>query len=236
MARGSETLAAGPGAGDAATDSEGLVQRLEDDIVAGVHPPGARLREQALAAVHGVGRGPLREAIRVLEGRRLLERVPNAGVRVAAPTVDDLEQILCVREALEGLAARQAAEQITVAELKALRVIETRIARLDGEGPAGTEAVFRQGGDADFHRAVALASRNTWLVGLLCRDLYALMRLFRARAAALRSDPRRTHVEHRAVITCLERRDADGAEKAMRAHVRGSRERLLAHLRSAQGR
>lgn len=220
---------------DARVDVDDVVRRLEDAIVTGMHAPGTRLREQALAAALGVGRGPLREAIRVLEGRRLLERVPNAGVRVAAPDVDDLEQILCVREALEGMAARQAAEQVTVAELKALRAIGARVADLDSQGPAGMAAIFRVGSDADFHRAVALASRNAWLVGLLCRDLYALMRLYRFRAATLRPDPRRTHAEHRAVVDRLEARDPDGAERAMREHVRASRERLIGHLRAATG-
>jgi DNA-binding GntR family transcriptional regulator len=217
-----------PGADD-------VLGRLEGMIVGGRFAPGERVREQELAQALGVSRGPLREAIRVLEGRRLLERTPNAGVRVADPSIEDLEQMLVVREALEGIAAREAAQRITVAELRALGALTARIARLDGKGAAGLAAMAQQGGDADFHRSVVLASGNRWLEQLLCRDLYSLIRLFRFRAAALRSDPGRTHAEHRAIVERLEERDAGGAERAMRAHVRGSRERLIAFLRGARG-
>ena len=85
------------------------VEQMERMILSGDLPPGAKLREVALAQAIGVGRGPLREAIRILEGRRLLQRTPNAGVSVIAPSLDDFEQLLVTREALEGMAARLAA-------------------------------------------------------------------------------------------------------------------------------
>lgn len=76
-----------------------------------------------------------------------------------------------------------------------------------------------------------MASGNGRLVQWLCDDLYSLIRLFRYRAAALRPEPQRTHSEHRAIVAALQARDADGAERLMREHVRGSRERLIGHLR-----
>ena len=86
------------------------VARLEELIMRGELAPGARLREQQLADTLGVSRGPLREAIRTLEGRRLLERTPHAGVRVVQLSLDDLEQLLAMREALEGMAKAIAAQ------------------------------------------------------------------------------------------------------------------------------
>ena len=59
-----------------------VVVQLERMILSGDLEPGAKLPEATLSETMGVGRGPLREAIRILEGRRLLERTPNAGVRV----------------------------------------------------------------------------------------------------------------------------------------------------------
>jgi DNA-binding GntR family transcriptional regulator len=58
-----------------------LVERIEAAIVGGDLQPGSKLSEQGLAVSLGVSRGPLREAIRRLEGRKLLERTPNIGVR-----------------------------------------------------------------------------------------------------------------------------------------------------------
>src|SRR5690606_39875037 len=81
-----------------------VAERLEAAIISGQLEPGAKLSEQGLAASLGVSRGPLREAIRRLEGRKLLERTPNIGVRVAQLSPKDLNEILQVREALEGMA------------------------------------------------------------------------------------------------------------------------------------
>jgi len=206
------------------------VEQMERMILSGDLPPGAKLREVALAKAIGVGRGPLREAIRILEGRRLLQRTPNAGVSVIDPSLDDFEQLLVTREALEGMAARLSAEQMGSAEIEALRGMVNSIEAIDTQQtkPFG---VFDTGPDRDFHRNIALGSRNLRIAQLLCEDLYSLLRLFRFRAAEVRTDPAETHAEHRAIIDCIQRRDADGAEQAMRAHVRRSRQTLLRHLR-----
>ena len=70
-----------------------VVERLEQLILGGRYQPGEKLREQVLAGELRVSRGPLREAIRTLEGRRLLERTPRAGVQVVGVSPSDLEQI-----------------------------------------------------------------------------------------------------------------------------------------------
>src|SRR4030088_30026 len=94
--------------------------RLEQSILAGELSPRPKLSEQVLSSQFGVSRGPLREAIRTLEGRHLVERTPFSGVRVVQLTVDDIEQLLFMREALEGMAARQAAENMTLHETRPL--------------------------------------------------------------------------------------------------------------------
>src|SRR5690554_1975183 len=103
-----------------ATLADQVVERLQDDIVLGVLPPGTKLGEAELAARYGVSRGPLREAIRRLESRKLLERIPHVGTRVATLKLEDLIEIYRVREALEGMAARQAAENMSQAEIAGL--------------------------------------------------------------------------------------------------------------------
>lgn len=210
-----------------------LLNRMERMIFSGELAPGAKLREVALSESLGVGRGALREAIRILEGRRLLERVPHAGVRVIDPTLDDFEQMLVTREALEGMAARLAAENMTLAQVEQLHAAAQAQEKVDQRKTQGF-GVFDNSPDADFHRQIAVGSRNLRLVQLLCDDLYPLLRFFRLRAAQARSDVTVTHTEHRAIIAAIQRRDGDAAEAAMRAHVRRSRQTLLAHLRSAQ--
>jgi DNA-binding GntR family transcriptional regulator len=209
-----------------------LVSRLEALILSGKLPPGAPLREHALAKTLDVSRGPLREAIRTLEGRRLLQRIPNAGVRVIELSVEDLEQLLGMREALEGMACRQAAENMTAAEVRRLREIASSIEKRQREDEDGA---FALGGDRDFHRQIAIGSRNRWITRLLCDDLYSLLLLYRTKGVVRSAAAaRQTHHEHCEIIDCIHARDADGAEAAMRRHLRNGRTRLLARIK--QGR
>lgn len=208
------------------------VAQLEALIMRGELKPGDRLPEQQLADTLGVSRGPLREAIRTLEGRRLLERTPYAGVRVVQLSLDDLVQLLAMREALEGMACRQAAEQMTVHEIRDLRETATRIERLITEG---SQSIFAGQLDADFHLQIAIGSRNQWIRRLLCEDLYSLLRLYRLHAVRQPDNVALvTAKEHHEIIDRIHARDPDGAEQTMRKHVRHSRDRLLAQIR-AQG-
>jgi DNA-binding GntR family transcriptional regulator len=208
------------------------VAKLEEMIVRGKLPPGARLPEQSLADTLGVSRGPLREAIRTLEGRRLVERTPHAGVRVVQLSLEDVEQLLVTREALEGMACRQAAENMTAPEIRQLRETAGRIDKMLQQGPG---AVFAGGADNDFHRQIALGSRNRWIARLLCEDLYSLMCLYRMQAVHRPpAKSRATHREHLDIIECIHARDADAAEAAMRLHVRNGRDRLMAQIREKQ--
>ncbi len=63
---------------------------LDAAIMSGELPPGARLTEAELCARYGIGRGPLREAINRLEGRKLLQRIPYVGVRVVELSYEDV--------------------------------------------------------------------------------------------------------------------------------------------------
>lgn len=203
--------------------TDDVVEKLEALIFDGKYRPGEKLREQLLADELGVSRGPLREAIRTLEGRRLLERTPRAGVQVVGVSLSDLEQILVTREALEGMAARQAAENMTSAEVNALR---SGMLELESHPQDVSVAVFNAGPDNDFHRLIAKGSRNRWLENILVKDVYSLLRLYRMQAAR-RPDATHRLSEHHAIIDCIQARDGEGAEAAMRAHLQRSRVRML---------
>lgn len=206
------------------------VARLESLIMSGELAPGARLPEQQLADTLGISRGPLREAIRTLEGRRLLERTPHAGVRVVQLSLDDLEQLLAMREALEGMACRLAAEQMTAGEIRTLRETAARIEQLINDGP---QPLFAGQMDADFHLQIIVGSRNHWIRRQLCEDLYSLLRLYRLHAVRQPDNIALvTAAEHHEIIDRIHARDPDGAEETMRRHVRHSRDRLLALIRA----
>jgi DNA-binding GntR family transcriptional regulator len=209
------------------------VSRLEHLIFSGELKPGDKLSEQALSLRFGISRGPLREAIRNLEGRRLVERTPFSGVRVVQLSIEDIEQLLITREALEGMACRQAAENMTLHETRRLRLSLAELERqFREEGPGG---VFRDGtADNDLHIQIARGSRNRWLTDIICGELYPLLRICRIQTtmatASLKQRGKAVSREHDAIIGAIEQRDPDAAERLMRAHLVESRENLMKWL------
>ena len=144
---------------------DALAERIEAAIMSGDLQPGSKISEQALAASLGVSRGPLREAIRRLEGRKLLQRTPNIGVRVASLSPSDLYEMLQVREALEGLACGLAAENMTDDELEVLSELLEQHGRQKSV-QEGT-GYYQESKDFDFHVRIVKGSRNTRLVQML---------------------------------------------------------------------
>jgi DNA-binding GntR family transcriptional regulator len=94
-------------------------------------------------------------------------------VRVVQLSLEDLEQLLAMREALEGMACRQAAEHMTAPEIRRLRETAIRIEELLEQGP---QSIFASQAGTDFHRQIAVGSRNKWIERELCGDLYSLLR------------------------------------------------------------
>jgi DNA-binding GntR family transcriptional regulator len=198
-----------------------VAERLESAIISGQLEPGAKLSEQGLAASLGVSRGPLREAIRRLEGRKLLERTPNIGVRVAQLSLKDLNEILQVREALEGMAAGLAATHMTDAEIAGLsRLLESHARQKSVQEGKG---YFQESEDFDFHFRIVAGSRNERLIQMLTGDLYYLLRVYRYRSSTKPGRAVEALAEHRALVAALETRDAKTAETAMRTHLRNAR-------------
>src|SRR5512139_1512668 len=95
------------------TLADRALEQIETAIMKGDLGPGTRISEVLLARTFGISRGPLREAIRRLAGRGLLEVIPHVGARVVTLSLDDLREVFDIREVLEGMACRLAAERMT---------------------------------------------------------------------------------------------------------------------------
>ena len=206
-----------------------LVVRLEEAILSGELAPGSRVSEHSLAMQLNVSRSPLREAISRLEGKKLVQRKPNFGARVAEQSTDDLCELLVVREALEGMACRHAAVSITDAELSHL----DRLLKDHGKNHEALEegaGSYLEGYDVAFHFSIIKASRNKRLIGMLCEDLYSQLRLYRYKASSTKGRPRQSYQEHRAILEALIARDPEAAEVAMRHHIASSRAVALARI------
>ncbi|MFD6418567.1 GntR family transcriptional regulator [Streptomyces sp. NPDC060194] len=182
--------------------------------------PGQRLVERDLAAELDVSRVPLREALRLLAAEGLVVVVPHRGTLVAPFTPGDVRDLFDVRETLEALAARLAAERHDAAGLARLgeRLEVARAATSAGDRP-GTAAA-----NAGFHRDIVELAANPLLSSMM-RPLEARTHwLFRLTA---QRDPARQCVEHGELYEAIAARDADRAAALAHAHVADGRRTSL---------
>lgn len=202
------------------TISDRTYQRLKDDIISGKLPQGSKLVEEELARAYGISRGPLREAIRRLEGVKLLERIPHAGVRVVTLNYKMMSDIYGVREALEGMAARLAAEHMSKEKIRDLQELLVQHARSIEE--VDGKAYFQNEGNFDFHYRIGEASGNQWLIQHLYHEMYQIIRMCRHQSAQTPDRPQKALAEHQQIVDAISARDGELAEMLMRRHIRGA--------------
>jgi DNA-binding GntR family transcriptional regulator len=211
-----------PNVGGTLTDR--LFDALQRAIVEGEIPQGSKISEPELARYHGVSRGSLREAIARLEACKLVERKPNLGARVVQLSALQLVEIFQLREALEGMAARLAAQAMSESEIGELdALLEQHGRQIDQEHG---RAYFQKQGDLDFHFRIVQGSKNRQLIALLCEDLYHLLRMYRVQFGMRSKRCRQAFDEHQYLLSAIRSRDPEMAELVMRQHVRSSRRNL----------
>ncbi len=197
------------GRGEIARDRVYLT--LREAITTAQLIPGRRLSENELAGQLGVSRTPIREALALLREERLVAIVPQLGTFVTRVSPAAVADAAFVREALECSAVRLAAEAIEGPLLAGLQ------ANLAAQESADVLAF--DGLDDDFHRALCDASGHPIAWTLTHR---ANGQLDRIRRLSL-PEPgylREMVAEHHDVVAAVARRDADGAERALRHHLR----------------
>lgn len=201
-----------------------VVHELGGRIVGGAIAPGETLpTEEELGTELGVSRSVLREAIKVLAGKGLLEVRPKTGTRVrprrswhlldpevvrwqfeGLPADGDLVELSEVRAVVEPSAARLAARRRTAADLAE---IEAHCRRMES---AAAEPLAFRAAELDFHAAVVDAAHNTML-----SHMGAVIRVALSSVAADGRVQEGT-AGHRAVLEAIDRQEAEVAEKGMR--------------------
>ncbi len=202
---------------------EKIIDRVFSAILSGAMPLGSRVREKTLAESLGVSRGPLREALRSLEGRGLIERFPNLGPRVISLEVADIYQIYVVREALEGMGCRLATELMTDEQLVGLQALVEKQAEAVGAGSRMRSWEV----DLDFHRQIIRGAQNKRLEQIIQGELYDLLRIYRVRSGETPGRGSFSVQEHRDILSAMLERDPPLAESLMRRHIRNARNNLL---------
>lgn len=140
-----------------------VYEELKMQILRGTIVPGTRLMEVEMAEQMGVSRTPIREAIHKLEKEGLVVIEPRRGAYVSRVSMEDMLEILELRENLEGFAAYRAALNMTEEEKQELRKVEHLYNEAVKEGSTVDLIKF----DTDFHSLIVKGSKNKILVNVI---------------------------------------------------------------------
>ncbi|TRY31310.1 GntR family transcriptional regulator [Aliiglaciecola sp. M165] len=188
---------------------------LRSDIVEGVITAGSKLSETELSTTYSVSRAVIREAINRLEACHLVERKANVGARVVTLTPEGLVQLYQVREALEGMAARLAAANMTDQEIAELQEL---LSEHFEEVKTG-HSYYQEAGDVDFHYRIIVGSKNTHLISMLTNGIYHLVRMYRVQLGMAGPRVSTAFGEHKHIVQAIANRDGELAEMLMRRHI-----------------
>lgn len=194
---------------------------LRDAIVRRELPAGARLSVPTMARELNISRSPVREAVARLVSDRLAFAEPRRGAIVASITGEGLKEIYDLREVLEGLAGRLAAERITDAELTTLEglVRQHREAVTDNDVERPTAL------DQEFHAAVRRVAANERLAEAL-DNLQGQILIAMATRRRSRGVDDQAVKDHEAIFDALRDRDPARAETVSRQHIARLRREL----------
>ena len=200
---------------------------IRDQLIMLDIQPGEPIDDDHLAKTLGVGRTPVREALKRLEGDRLVVSYPRRGTFATGMDIADLAYISEIRLQLEPLAARRAAERAprtTRAELDelALRVEAVDIVRAD------RTQVMRW--DLSVHRAIYRAANNPHLEDVLIRYDNLATRIHCMFLERLSTLDMQVVAEHVALLRAIAAGEADRAEELAREHVLGFERAIRAVL------
>jgi DNA-binding GntR family transcriptional regulator len=195
---------------------QSVYEVLVELVVGGALRPGQHLVEAELARQLGVSRQPVREALHRLEAEGWVDLRPSQGAYVHVPTDTEVDQLLDVRELLEGATARLAARAATPEAVTSLRATwQDGIAAVESGDVAATVAA-----NNDFHAAVAAIAGNVVLAEL-SEIVGRRVRWYYRQVAPARGHE--SWSEHAELVAAIEAGDEDRAAALARVHTERTR-------------
>jgi DNA-binding GntR family transcriptional regulator len=180
--------------------------------------PGDPIDDDVLAKSFGVGRTPVREALKRLEGDRLVVSYPRRGTFATGMDIADLAHISEIRIQLEPLAARRAAERAPRTTRTELGELASRIEALDIVQTDRTELMRW---DLTVHRAIYQAANNPHLEDVLIRYDNLATRIHCMFLDRLSTVDMQVVAEHVELLRAIAAGDADRADELAREHILG---------------
>lgn len=203
--------------GDEQSLAERAYRAIRDRLVMLEIRPGAPINEEQLGQSLGVGRTPVREALKRLQYERLITTYPRRGTFATDVNITDLAHISEVRQELEPLAAARAARRATAADRAALTALRQE---LESAGSRAQDATGLLHLDLQVHRAVYAATHNPYLEDTLVRYDNLATRIWCLFIDRL-SDMAGHVGEHGPLIQAIVAGDPDRAAELARTHVEG---------------
>ena len=197
----------------AASLAERAYHAIREMIVSLELRPGAVIDERRLMEELGIGRTPIREALRRLAQERLVEVYPRRGMFVTSVEIRDLASLAEVRSVLESSAARLAAERATVDDREAVAEL---LDELDRHAELDQRELMAL--DERIHRQVYRAAHNQFLEASL-EEYYVLALRIWYLALDRARELEQAVLDHREILEAIHNGDADCAEASMRRHV-----------------
>ena len=223
-----ETLSGGPLLGLTPPPKRSLaddvVDRLRDAILHGGFKPGEPLREEQLAAMLDVSRGPVREALVQLEREGLVLMRRHRGATVARLSRGDLEEVYSLRLALERLATQRAVQYATEEDFKAMEEVLEAFDIVLSRRPSEKEVAEL---DVRFHDLIYRAARHQRLYESWT-NLRSQIYIFLLSRNVANPDFREITVKsHAELLETLRSRDQARAVVAIEDHLRGAYDRVV---------
>jgi DNA-binding GntR family transcriptional regulator len=190
--------------------------------------PGEKIPQEKLAEDLGISRTPLINALKFLEKEKLVQSIPRRGFFMRTFTQKEMISIFELREVLEGLAARKAAQKITDNQIVQLGKFFKQFA--GDKDIDDVRAYARE--DRRFHKFLLDIGAKEFLKSIL--ETYNVISYSYQVVSpeGLVRHPRETIREHRAMIEAIAGRDAEAAENLMRRHFQRSRAVLQESLKA----
>ncbi len=208
------------------TLAESVADRLAEEIIRRDLVPGTRLDEVSLAARFGVSRSPVRDALRLLAGTRLVDHRPRRGFCVAVVDQDELKDLFEAAGEVEALCAKLCALRAGPAERKRIEIVHHSASAAAHAGDAATYASLNE----QLHQLIYAGSRNRTLAELAA-SMRRRLAPFRA-SLFFAADNRMqgSDVEHEAIVQAILARDAEAAAHAMLEHSAQAALNVRTHL------
>lgn len=198
-----------------------VAQEIRSRIIAGVYPSGTRLIERNLATEFDVSRSPVREAIRILDQEGFVETLSTRGIVVKTLSRREVEELFDIREALEGVASRLAAERVAGGAASNL----SQFVRSSRDAVTSRDLDTAHDANSAFHDEIILLSGNGNLQVVLTPLIGRLHWIFRQV-----SDFDQVYLEHGILCAAIESGDPKKAAAEARKHVLSYRSRTMGYL------